>query len=71
VHHNDNLGEFWHKMMGHVHHKVLPILREIVIGIPEFRVEQRDVYRAVLKKSVIFRDFLKKSRLLPQPTFSP
>jgi len=29
--------------MGHLHHKALPILREIVIGLREFRVEQRGV----------------------------
>jgi hypothetical protein len=35
----------WHKRMGHLHHKALPILWEIVIGLPEFKVEQHGVWR--------------------------
>jgi hypothetical protein len=45
VHDNDNL---WHKRMGHLHHKALRILREIVIGLPEFKVEQRGVSRGCM-----------------------
>jgi hypothetical protein len=45
VNHNDNLCKLWHKRMGHLNHKTLPILREIVIGLLEFRVEQQSVCR--------------------------
>jgi hypothetical protein len=45
VHNNDNLCELWHKRMGHLHHRVLPILREIVTGLPEFSIEQHGVCR--------------------------
>jgi hypothetical protein len=31
--------------MEHLHHKVLPILREIVTGLPEFNIEQHGVCR--------------------------
>jgi hypothetical protein len=31
--------------MGHLHHKALPILREIVTGLPEFSIEQHGVCR--------------------------
>jgi hypothetical protein len=34
VHNNDNLCRLWHKRMGHLHHKALPILREIDMGLP-------------------------------------
>jgi hypothetical protein len=34
--------------MGHLHHKALPILREIVIGLPKFRVEQHGVWRGCM-----------------------
>jgi hypothetical protein len=40
---NDNLCELWHRRMGHLHHRALPILREIVTGLPEFSVEQQGV----------------------------
>jgi hypothetical protein len=45
VHNNDNLCELWHKRMGHLHHRALPILREIVTGLPEFSIEQHGVCR--------------------------
>jgi hypothetical protein len=31
--------------MGHLHHKALPILREIVTGLPDFSIEQQGVCR--------------------------
>jgi hypothetical protein len=40
VHNSDNLCELWHKSMGHLHHWALPILREIVKGLPKFSIEQ-------------------------------
>jgi hypothetical protein len=48
VHNNDNLCELWHKRMGHLHHRVLPILREIVTGLPEFSIEQHGVCRGCM-----------------------
>ena len=33
--HRCDLGELWHRHMGHLHHGVLIILREIAIGLPE------------------------------------
>jgi hypothetical protein len=41
VHNIDNLCEMWHKRMGHLHHKVLPIMREIVKGFLDFSIEHR------------------------------
>jgi hypothetical protein len=48
VHNNDNLCELWHKRMGHLHHRALPILREIVIGLPKFNIEQHGVCRGCM-----------------------
>jgi hypothetical protein len=45
VHDSDNLCELWHKRMGHLHYRALPILREIVTGLPDFSVEQQGVCR--------------------------
>lgn len=39
AHDNDNLCELWHMRMGHLNHRVLPIPREIVIGLPNFSFE--------------------------------
>jgi hypothetical protein len=43
VHNSENLCELWHKRMGHLHHKALPILREIVTGLSKFNIEQYGV----------------------------
>jgi hypothetical protein len=48
VHNNHNLHELWYKRMGHLHHRALPILREIVTGIPEFNIEQHGVCRGCM-----------------------
>jgi hypothetical protein len=45
VHNSDCLCELWHKMMEHLHHRALPILREIVIGIPKLNIKQHGVCR--------------------------
>ena len=45
MHDSDNLCKLWHKRMGHLHNRVLPILRERVNGILEFNIEQYGVFR--------------------------
>jgi hypothetical protein len=45
LHNSDNLCELWHKRMGHLHHKALPILKEKLTGLPEFIIEQLGVCR--------------------------
>jgi hypothetical protein len=45
VHNSYNLCDLWHKRMGHLHHRALPILREIVTGLPKFSIEQHCVCR--------------------------
>jgi hypothetical protein len=45
VHDSDNLCELWHRRMGHLHYKALSILREIVISLLDFSVEQQGMYR--------------------------
>jgi hypothetical protein len=53
LHDSDNLCELWHKRMGHLHYRVLPILREIVTGLLDFSVEQQGVCKGcVLSKNV-------------------
>jgi hypothetical protein len=47
-HDNDNLCKLWHRRMGHLHYKALPIMREIVTGLPNFNIEQQDVCRGRL-----------------------
>jgi hypothetical protein len=38
-----DLCDLWHRRMAHLHHGALRILREIVIGVPEFSIEHREV----------------------------
>jgi hypothetical protein len=41
----ESLCELWNKRMGHLHHKSLPLLRQMVIGIPDFSLDHRGVCR--------------------------
>jgi hypothetical protein len=45
VHNSDNLCELWHKRMWHLHHRALPILREIVTALPKFNIKKHGVCR--------------------------
>jgi transposase InsO family protein len=45
VHNTESLCELWHRRMGHLHHRALPILREMVTGLPDFSLEQQGVCR--------------------------
>jgi copper homeostasis protein CutC len=45
VHNNDNLCELWHNRMELLHHKALPIMREIVTSLAEFNIAQHGVCR--------------------------
>ena len=38
-----DLCELWHRRIAHLHHGVLNVLREIVIGLLDFRVEKQVV----------------------------
>ena len=38
-----DLCELWHRQLTHLHHGTLTIIREIVTGLPNFRVEKQDV----------------------------
>ena len=41
----NELCELWHKRMAHLHHPTLRMLRDMVIGLPEFSTEHSDVCR--------------------------
>jgi hypothetical protein len=43
-----SLCELWHKRMGQLHHRALPILKEIVTGLLEFNIEQHGVCRGCM-----------------------
>jgi hypothetical protein len=45
MHTNESLCKLWHKMMGHLHHKALPLLREMVTRLPDFNLEHQGVCR--------------------------
>ena len=36
-------SELWHQRFSHLHYKALPDVRQMVIGMPEFRVEKEGV----------------------------
>ena len=42
---SSELCELWHRRMAHLHHPALILLRSMVIGLPEFSIEQSDVCR--------------------------
>ena len=43
IHNIDDLCELWHIRMVHLHHGALKVLREIVIGLPDFSTKQQGV----------------------------
>jgi hypothetical protein len=40
---SDNLCELWHKRFGHLNYGSLPLLKDMVVGFPNFKVEKRGV----------------------------
>jgi transposase InsO family protein len=40
---NNDLCELWHRRMAHFHHGALRVLREMVIGVPDFSSEHHDL----------------------------
>ena len=51
-----DLGELWHRRMGHIHHGALRLLRETVIGVPEVSTKHDDVC-----KGCVLWKFMKES----------
>ena len=50
VHSTINLNELWHTRFAHLHYKALPIMSEVVTGLPEFQVNHDDVCKDVHKE---------------------
>jgi hypothetical protein len=48
VYDNDSLCKLWHERMAHLHHRALSILKQIVIGLPEFSIEQHGVCKGCM-----------------------
>ena len=36
------IGELWHRILGHLHHKTLKIMQDISIGLPKGALEKHD-----------------------------
>lgn len=41
--HGRDMGELWHKCMGHLHHGALKILQQIAMGLRPCRIDQHEV----------------------------
>jgi hypothetical protein len=39
----DNLCELWHRRFGHLNHGSLSLLKDMVVGFPNFKVKRRGV----------------------------
>jgi hypothetical protein len=62
---SDNLCKLWHKIFGHFNYGSLPLLKDMVVGFPNFKVEKRGVCKgcALGKHSkATFRSSEHKSR---------
>lgn len=57
---NRDLCELWHRRMAHLHHVALLILREIVIGVPEFSIEHDEVCRGCAMGNYVKAPFLSR-----------
>ena len=40
VHNMEHLCELWHKRMENLHHSALPIIKDIVTGLPNFSIDK-------------------------------
>jgi hypothetical protein len=40
---NNDLCEIWHRMMAHLHHGAMQVLREMVMGVPDFSLEHHEL----------------------------
>jgi len=45
VHGSTKLCELWHKHLVHLHYKTLPILKNVVQGFLDFKIEEEGVYK--------------------------
>lgn len=53
VHDSDSLCELWHKRLGHLHHGALSVLKDMVQGLLNFKVEKKGVCKGcTLRKHV-------------------
>jgi hypothetical protein len=43
LHTSERLCDLWHRRMGHLHHRALPLLRKMVTGLQEFSLDQQGV----------------------------
>jgi hypothetical protein len=54
VHDNGKLSELWHKCFGHLHYGALPLLKDMVQGLPTSRLRRlecaRDVHSGNIQK---------------------
>ena len=45
MHTGESLCELWHRRMGHLHHRAIPLLRKMVTGLPDFSLDHQGVCR--------------------------
>jgi hypothetical protein len=43
LHTSESLCNLWHRRMGHLHHRALPLLRQMVTELPAFSMDQQGV----------------------------
>eukprot|EP00253_Pinus_taeda_P024147 PITA_24147 len=55
---SQDIGEFWHRWFGHLHHGALKIMRQISTGLPKGKLEQVDTCKVcTLNKDRTFTKF--------------
>ena len=42
---SQDIGEFWHRRLGHLHHGALKVMQQISIGLPKGKLEKFDKYK--------------------------
>jgi hypothetical protein len=40
VHNNDDLCELWHTQIGHLHYGALCLLKDMMVGLLDFKIER-------------------------------
>jgi hypothetical protein len=68
MHTSESLCDLWHRRMGHLHHRALPLLRQMVTGLPDFSLDHQGVCKGCALGKNVKASFL-AARLDPRASW--
>ena len=64
---SQDVGELWHRKLGHLHHGALNIMQQISIGLPKGKLEQKNTCKGFILGKYAKSSFLDRDSKLEQP----